>query len=205
MTVYLKEMVPAGKGRKEVLFDGAASLILYHGEIKKYDLRPDMELSLETYENIRDTAVLVRAKKRAMHLLEQYDRTEYQIRQKLTAGKYPKCVIDETIAYLYSYHYLDDARYADNYLAFSSEKKSRGQLTAELMRRGIDREVVLSAIERCEPADEAGQIRAWLEKKNVPSRRLEEKEYRKIYGFLARKGFQSGDIISELRHWSETE
>jgi regulatory protein len=203
MTVYLKEMIPAGKGRKEVTFDGAASLILYHGEIKKYDLRPDMELSFETYENICDTVILVRAKKRAMHLLEQYDRTEYQIRKKLKDGKYPECVIDKTIAYLYSYHYLDDARYAEHYLSFSSEKKSRGQLTAELMRRGVDREVIAFALKQCEPFDEAAQIRIWLEKKKIPSGRLEEKEYRRIYGFLARKGFQSGDIISELRRWSE--
>ena len=32
------------------------------------------------------------------------------------ANGYPKCCIDETVAYIYSYGYIDDRRFADNYI-----------------------------------------------------------------------------------------
>ena len=74
-----------------------------------------------------------RAKLRCMHLLERRDYTEKQLRDKLRLGKtqYPPEIIDEAIAYVKAYHYVDDARYARQYVECMKVKKSRRQIEQE--------------------------------------------------------------------------
>ena len=72
-----------------------------------------------------DPDVLRKAKLRALHLLEYMDRTEKGLRQKLEQSGYPTEVVDEAIRYVKSYGYIDDKRYADNYLRTRSNGKGR--------------------------------------------------------------------------------
>lgn len=52
-----------------------------------------------------------RAKLRAMHLLNDMDRTESQLRTKLLNGDYPADIADEAIAYVKSFGYINDESY----------------------------------------------------------------------------------------------
>ena len=66
------------KTRFQVYLDEEAAFVLYKGELRRYHLEEGEELSEETYREIRQNIVLKRAKLRAMHLLTDMDRTEYQ-------------------------------------------------------------------------------------------------------------------------------
>ena len=61
-----------------------------------------------------------------MHLLENSDRTEYQLRQKLLESEYPEDLVVDAIDYVKGYHYVDDARFADCYVRLRGASKSRG-------------------------------------------------------------------------------
>ena len=103
-----------------------------------------------------------RAKRRAMRLLEQMDRTEQNLRQKLSQGGYPPDVVDEAIGYVKSYGYVDDQRYARNYLAYRLQTKSRQKLFQELYQRGISSQTAREAWEEVvsyEEPDERALIR----------------------------------------------
>ena len=52
------------------------------------------------------------AKKKAMSLLKYMDRTEWQLRDKLSLKGFSEGAIGEAIEYVKSFHYLDDYRYA---------------------------------------------------------------------------------------------
>ena len=110
--ITVTEYESLGKGKLRVRFDNEAELILYRGEAKQWKLREEAEISEEDYQKLLTEVVGKRAKKRAMHLLERMDRTEKQLRDKLEDGKYPQVCIDEAIAYVRKYHYIDDYRYA---------------------------------------------------------------------------------------------
>ena len=60
------------------------------------------------------------AKKKAMSLLKYMDRTEWQLRDKLSLKGFSEEAIEEAIEYVKSFHYLDDYRYAVHFLSASS-------------------------------------------------------------------------------------
>ena len=72
-----------------------------------------------------------RAKHRALYLLERADRTEQELRSKLEKTYEPE-IVEEAIAYVRQYHYIDDKRYAVNYLG------SRGKSHLDLLKSQLD-------------------------------------------------------------------
>ncbi len=142
-----------------------------------------------------------RAKLRCMHLLERRDYTEKQLRDKLRMGKteYPQEAIDSALAYVKSYHYVDDGRYAAQYVACMRTKKSRRQIEQELYRRGITRALVEDAFAQSEQVPEEELIRTWLQKRHFDAETADLKEKQRMYAFLARKGFSGSNISKALR------
>lgn len=143
--------------------------------------------------------IRIRAKKRALHLLERMDRTEHQLREKLMASDYPEEVVEEAIEYVKSFHYIDDKRYAENFTRYRKENLSRQQIKQKLMLKGVDRDTISLAIEEEYDADEREHIRKFLEKKHFDGSSKDEGEFRRVYNYLLRRGFRSNDILREMK------
>lgn len=109
---------------------GTLHLSFMAGELSRYGIREDAEVSEELYERILKEVLLKRAQARSLYILKSMDKTEAQMRQKLKEGTYPEEVIEEVIGWLYGFHYLDDRRYAENYVFQKKSSKSRKQLMA---------------------------------------------------------------------------
>lgn len=140
-----------------------------------------------------------RARHRALHILERSDRTEQELRAKLERN-YRAEAVEDAISYVKQYHYLDDRRYAVNYLNSRGRVKSRRQVEQELLyKKGISKEILEEARTEAEPQDEREQIRCWMEKKQIHPETADPNELRRFYLFLMRRGFRSEDILSELR------
>ncbi len=138
------------------------------------------------------------ARKKAMDLLLRMDRTEKNLRDKLREKEYTPEQIEDAVSYVKSYHYLDDERYVSNYIRFHENEKSRARLRMDLIRKGAERELVDRLLEELYDGDEEEQIREILKKKHYnPS--MEDKEKRRIYAFLMRKGFPTAKIIRNMR------
>lgn len=144
--------------------------------------------------------VRIRAKKRALHLLERMDRTEHQLREKLRASEYPEDVIEEAIAYVKSFHYLDDERYAETFTRYRKERMSRQQIKQKLMLKGVSKDIISNAIEEEYDVDETIHIRSILEKKQFSVDTADEGEFRRVYSYLLRRGFRSSDILKEMKY-----
>lgn len=143
-----------------------------------------------------------KAKHRALYLLERMDRTEQELRDKLNRNYEPE-VVEEAIAYVKKYHYIDDKRYAVNYLDSRGRIKSRRQVEQELLyKKGISKEVLEEAWKESEPQDERELIVRWMEKKQFHPGEATQEEIRKFYLFLMRRGFQSEDISSVFRSFA---
>ncbi len=142
---------------------------------------------------------LKRAKHRALYLLERCDRTEQELRTKLSRNYEPE-IVEAAIRYVKEYEYIDDKRYAVNYLKSRGQIKSRRQIEQELLyKKGITRDVLEEACMETEPQDERLLIRRWMEKKHMIPETATQEEQRRFYLFLMRRGFQSEDILHELR------
>lgn len=187
------------KKRMMIRTDEAVSFVLYKGEVRKLALKEGEELPTEVYEEIRSEILIKRAKKRAMFLLEKMDRTESQLRDKLRQGFYAEDIIEDAISYVKGYHYIDDTRYARNYVRCQKERKSKRQIKADLLQKGVDRDVIDSAMEsEYEAEAEQELILKWIEKRHYSMENSDRKEKQKMYQFLMRKGFRSEDILRVL-------
>ena len=140
-----------------------------------------------------------------MHLLEQGDRTKKGLQDRLTQNGYPPEAVEAAITYVESFHYIDDNRYAVNYIQNQGSKKGRARIMLELRNKGVSQEDIDQAFcETEEDIDIREVIRELILKKRRTQEAMGEKERQKLYGFLMRRGFASSDILSVLREFAGT-
>ncbi len=195
---YICEIKPLEKGKSALILDNGEELILYRSELRALSLSGQKELPEELYRKIMDEIIGLRAKKRAMHLLERMDRTEKQLYDKLLQSGYPQECIDNAILYVKKYHYIDDRRYASNYIRCYQDRKSRLRMQQDLLRKGVSRALIEEVLEEEFQADERIQIRSLLEKRGFDATECDEKERQRCYQFLMRRGFKSSDILKVM-------
>ena len=147
--------------------------------------------------------MIPRAKRRAMHLLEKQDRTRKNLMDKLRESDYPQEAIEAAVAYVESYHYIDDERYARSYVHFHQEGKSKRRIQQDLMQKGVDRDTIALVLEEEYETSEADMIRDLLRKKHYDPESADASERAKMYRFLLGRGFSSNDISRVLRGFEE--
>ena len=141
------------------------------------------------------------ARKRALRLLEFGDKTKKELTDRLLSEGYTEEETKDAVFYAASFGYIDDIRFACNYIRTRMKEKSRKMLFAELTRKGIDPETFDTAWEETmfeEPQDEGGIIRKIILKKYEAGQELTLKQYRNLCAGLARRGFSYEDIMQEL-------
>lgn len=189
--------LPAKKVR--VALEGADDLVLYRGEIRKYHIEEGTELPEEVYQDIFYNVIGKRAKKRAMHLLEKMDRTERNLREKLRLNGYPEKLIDDAVEYVKRYHYIDDLRYAENYIRFHQDRKSAQGLKLDLMKKGVAKELIEQALLEEYQSNEQEMIAQILQKKGYFSGEKLPAEQQRMYRYLLRRGYKSSDILHVMK------
>lgn len=141
------------------------------------------------------------ARRKAMQLLEHMDRTEKALSDRLRQAGFSERAVADAMSYVKSYGYIDDSRYARTYLAYRMESKSRQKLIQELIQKGVDRQTAVEAWEEeaaLNQPDEREILKRTIEKKYDRDTQLDEKEMRRLQGYLARRGFQFQDISGVL-------
>ena len=145
--------------------------------------------------------ILLRGKKRALHLLERKDYARKELENKLVRDGYETDIVEEIIAYVDSYHYLNDARVAENYIRGKKSYKSKRELQYLLKQKGIDDEEISIALEE-NYSDEEEAILRILRKHHAEGETLSEMTYeekQKIAAKLYRKGFEQEKIRKMLQ------
>ena len=197
---------PLTKIKSKVYLDGSFAFVLYKGELSRFGIAAGEEIPEETVETIRRDIVFKRAKLRAMHLLEDMDRTEAGLREKLRQGLYPEDAAEEAVRYVKSFGYLDDSRYAENFVRSRKDRKSRREIQAALLRKGISADQTEAALEACYSDEEDGEeeaVRKLLEKKKFSPEDPDEAQIQKMYACLARKGFRYDTIRQVIQNYHE--
>ena len=168
---------PVTKTKYRVSVDEQFAFVVYKGELSRFHLKEECELTEDTYAKIKEV-LLKRAKLRAMHLLNDMARTESQLRDKLKLGGYPSEITEAAIAYVKLFGYINDDAYIRNFI----------EIMEEMYEEHSDQEA----------------IRELLRKKHWDFACTDPKEKQKIYGYLVRKGFRYEDIrqVIQVCDWN---
>lgn len=195
---------PLTKIKYKIFLDGQPAFALYKGELSRYSIAEGQEIDVSRYEEIK-AVLLKRAKQRALHLLNAMDRTQEQLRNKLKEGGYPEDVIDQAVAYVMSFGYINDTDYARRFIESRKQKKSRKELYSLLCQKGLGRELVEETLEECyKQEDHEAAIQAIIRKKRYQTETFSETEKKKLCGYLMRKGFAYEDIrhVIQVSEWN---
>jgi regulatory protein len=137
---------------------------------------------------------------RALKLLGFRARSVAELRRQLLRKGEPAADVEAAIARLRDQRYLDDADFARQFARTKllAAGASRRRIVQELARRGVTRDVADQAIEQLRDADgvdPAAAIRRVAEKKWRSLARFDDfTRRRRLYAFLARRGFDPDEI-----------
>jgi len=138
-------------------------------------------------------------------------RTEAELRKallrKAAEGPEGERQVDGVIERMREYGYLNDASFAETYtrLRHENEKLGARRVKQDLMRKGVDAELIDVAIgAQYDPAKEESLIRAHLERKRL-KKPTNEKESARVMRRLVTAGFSVGAIYRVLRQWDVDE
>ncbi len=195
--MLVTEIEDISKKQSRIHIDHSFSFVLYKGELRQYGIAEGEELPQETCNKILGELLPRRAKLRAMNLLQLRDYTEKQLRDKLLGGGYPESVADQAVEYVKSFRYIDDLRYAGDYLAAFAGRKSLRRMEQDLQQRGVSKDIIEQAAADWQQdggQDELRMACALLKKKHYDKDSCDRKQQQRLYNFLAYRGF-SGEII----------
>ena len=193
--MVVTKIVPVTKAKYKVYLDDEFAFVLYKGELSHYEIVEEHEVSPEVIDVIKKEVLVKRAKLRAMHILERADRTEEELRTKLRQDLYPEEIVTIAIQYVKSFGYVGDERYACNFAHSKARTKSKCEVKMLLQQKGISQEFIENALENCyEELDEKDTIQRLLEKKRFCLETASDKEKKRMYDYLLRKGFRYDDI-----------
>lgn len=199
--MIVTEITAITKSRCRVVLDETTSFVLYKRELKRFHIHEGAEFSEDVYQSLLHETLPKRARLRCMNLLKSRDYTRRQLEEKLRLGGYPAQIIEDALAYVESYGYINDEKYAREFIEYNMQKKSRIRIENDLLKKGISRELICRIFDEFKEngmeADEADMIEKLLSKKNFRAKSATDEEKRKIYGFLYRKGFHT-DVINRV-------
>ena len=168
------------KKRRLVYINYEPAFALYAAELRKFVLSK-------------------RATVRAMALLKNKDYTRKGLEDKLRDGYYPDMCIDYALEYVTRFGYINDERFAENYVNFKAGNKPRRQIELKLKQKGVDADIISRVCDEFyeDNSDiELEQAKAFVEKKHIDIENADYKELQKVKAALYRKGF-SMDIINK--------
>lgn len=187
------------KQKYRIELDGQPAFVVYKGELSRYGIKEGHEILQPVYEELVGQVLTKRAKLRAMHLLESMDRTRAELEKKLQSSEYPREAVAEALAYVESFGYLNDKRYARHYVECKKEGRGKARLKMELAQKGVDRNIIEEVLDEAKLDDCRDTIRELVRKRRRGDGPMDDRERQRIYGYLMRKGFSSSDILSVLK------
>ncbi len=132
------------------------------------------------------------ARLKAMRLLTARDYTERGLEDKLTRAGFQPEDVDSAIEYVKSFGYVDDLRYAMNYVRCSVGVRSKREIERKLLEKGVPSDLISQALTEEYSDDDAEDelIRRLIRKK---CRSLDQLDYagrQKVLAYMFNKGFK---------------
>ncbi|MDE7163910.1 MAG: RecX family transcriptional regulator [Clostridiales bacterium] len=188
------------KTRVSIFIDGEFVCGLDEVAVASSRLKIGDEITADELKRVVEKSELNSAFERAVGYLSASPRAKKEIMRYLADKGYDKNIIEQTVAKLDAYHYIDDYLYAQSYIKSKSKKYGAFRISAELRQKGIAQEII-DELQGDAPEDNIIEIA----NKYLKSHKSADKQ--KLKRFLAGRGFSWDSIngaVSQLSGAFET-
>ncbi|WMM26889.1 RecX family transcriptional regulator [Tissierella sp. MB52-C2] len=187
------------KNRVNIYVDNVFSIGIEDELRFKYNLRVGMEVTDEFIKDILKVEEQNKVTSHALNLLSYRQRSEKEIYMALKRKNFEDIYISKAIDYCKENNYINDKAFAE---AFVKDKVNLNKLGPErikyeLILKGVSKDIIDSVLVL--DRDDQYEMALELAIKKLNSYKNDDKNsiYRKLSGFLQRKGY-SYDIISKV-------
>ena len=189
------------KTRVEIDYD--KTLVLSDKDIGLYGLKENEEIPESTYaailKQLRSAALI-----KCGSLLGDMDCSASALKSKLIRAGFPDETAEEAVREMENAGYVDDRRYADNYIRYHLKEHGVARIRMELLRKGVASSLIeetLAALEEDGSVrdQEREQILRLMEKRHYDPQTADRDESRKMAAYLMRRGYSSEMIRSMMR------
>lgn len=189
------------KDRFSLFIDDEFYMGIDQDVIIKHYLTKGMEVDEKFLNEIIKTEEQNKSNNTALNYISFKPRSEKEVRTKLKDKEFDEDIIDNTIAFLYKYNYLNDYDYGKSLINDKKNFKKAGKnlLKQELYKKGIDKDTIEELIEESYDYDEEYEMAyaVAIKKYNLIKNEDKNSIYRKLYSLLGRKGY-AFDIINKV-------
>ncbi len=175
--------------RVNVFIDGEFYCGLEYLTALKYSLKEGLEIETEDLDTIQIQSERQNAIDKAFEYATRYFKPERKVREHLKDKGYVKELIDEIIYKLKDYGYVDDEKYAMEYVLINAERKGVNRIRADLICSGISEQFINSALEELD-----SQYSACLKFAKRYANSHNPLDKNKLFRHLCAKGFSFDDI-----------
>ncbi len=184
------------KDRYSVYIDNNYSCSFSENELLRLGLRIGQVISEQDLSNLKNDAVLDKAKTRAFDLISRRPRSTWELRDYLKRKDYDKDVIETTVEVLSDLGYLNDLDFARRWVENRRLLKatSKRRLRQELKQKRISEEIIDRVLSEDE-TDEKDVLRDLITRKRKQSK---YQDNLKLMQYLSRQGYNYDDIKSVL-------
>ncbi|MDO5515934.1 MAG: recombination regulator RecX [Clostridium sp.] len=201
MAVITKiEVQKRNKDRVNIYLDNEYAFSISMELVYKESLKAKMEIDAERLKDIADKEGYLKCKNTALRIIERSYKTEKEVRDKLKEKEYTDSQIEKSIEFLKEYNFINDDSYAKAYINDKLASRGRQKIKYDLMRKGIDRQIIDEKLSDIDSDDERNTAMVLAEKKYRSIKKSETDTYKlsgKLYRFLISKGYNY-DIVKDV-------
>lgn len=185
------------KNRFSVFLDGAFAFGIHVDVLVAHGLRKDMELTDEAVEELIYDEATKKAVLAGIKHISYKQRTCKEVADKLRTLEYEEGQIELATDKLKEMGFLDDERYAQEFVDTRKIRYGRKRIFLELRKRGISEQLADAALDdQLDKEDTYAQALEMGQKKFVQCDGLEPaKAAARVQGMLLRKGY-SFDVVN---------
>lgn len=212
-TITRIEKQKSGAPRYNIHIDGEYRLAVHEDVLVRFALSKGMKVDPEELTSILEAEEANKVRQAALRFLGYRPRTTAEVERHLAGKGFAAPHIQSALARMKEVGYLDDRRFAREWVAERSRRKGYGPLLLrqELEQKGVPAEWVEEALAQMGEEEKASRIREVAEKRFTQLRRHSWPTVERRLGqYLLRRGFPASEvypILAELkeRHGAEGE
>lgn len=186
------------KSRANVFLNGEFVCGLNNITLVKNGLKIGTVIQKENLLKIYNESEIEGAYEKALSLLSRQKYTKKAIVDKLKAKGYDSEIIENVINKLAEYGYINDEDFAKSFINCNSTK-SKHAIEANLMQKGIKREVIKEVLENSTTKESEREKCVLASQKYMKNKILDDSVAKKLKAHLMYKGFMFEDILYAIK------
>ena len=193
------------KNRFSIYIDGKYSFSLDFNTFESWDFHIGDVISESDIEKLNKKDEFWKARDYCLNLFSYRERTESEMRKKLTVKGYSRWVIYEVLDYLKENGLVNDESFTRNWISYMIKLKPMGRFRAiyELKKKGIKSELAEKVCNKLISYDIEEGLAIKAAKKKFDSLKEYDKDIKKrrLLNFLKNRGFNFDIIMNVMKEY----